>query len=114
MKLILGVAGFPDGWIKPDDVLNVDAKAVVDLMFPSEVQLLGDCNGENVRVRLFNLTADPTEHFDVAGDHPDLVAEMRERLQLYVDSAIPPNVAPEVVEGNPAKYDKGQPDENKN
>ena len=59
----------------------------------------GDLHHE--QVQLFDLAADPTESTNVASEHPNLVAEMLERLSELERTAIPPHVNPNVLEGNP-------------
>ena len=39
---------------------------------------------------LYNLTADPGEKRDLAASAPDLVAALQAKLQVYIDSAVPP------------------------
>ena len=53
------------------------------------------------QVQLFDLAADPTESTNVASEHPDLVAEMLERLEAIEGTAIPPHVNPNILKGNP-------------
>ena len=52
-------------------------------------------------MQLFDLAVDPSESTNVASDHPDLVAEMLERLEALEKTAIPPHVSDNVLEGNP-------------
>ena len=35
------------------------------------------------------LSADPTEHFDIADQHPDIVADMIRKLEKYRESLVP-------------------------
>ena len=64
-----------------------------------EVTLFGD-----LKVRLYNLTADPSERDNIAAGNPGVVAEMRERLRRHEETMIPPNVHAEVAEGNPNRH----------
>ena len=64
-----------------------------------EVTLFGD-----QKVRLYNLTADPSERDNIAAGNPGVVAEMRERLRRHEETMIPPNVHAEVAEGNPNRH----------
>ena len=56
-----------------------------------EVTLFGD-----LKVRLYNLTADPSERNNIAAGNPGVVAQMRERLHRHEETMIPPNVHAEV------------------
>jgi len=42
---------------------------------------------EEGRVELYDLQSDPDELHDVSGDHPEIVAEFKERMQAYLDKA---------------------------
>ena len=64
-----------------------------------EVTLFGD-----QKVRLYNLTADPSERNNIAAGNPGVVAQMRERLRRHEETMIPPNVHAEVAEGNPNRH----------
>ena len=64
-----------------------------------EVTLFGD-----LKVRLYNLTADPSERNNIAAGNPGVVAQMRERLHRHEETMIPPNVHAEVAEGNPNRH----------
>ena len=35
------------------------------------------------------LSADPTEHFDIADQHPDIVENMKRKLEKYRESLVP-------------------------
>jgi hypothetical protein len=39
---------------------------------------------------LFNVTRDPCEYFDVAAEHPDVVAALTARLADFQATAVPP------------------------
>ena len=56
--------------------------------------------------RLYNLTADPNEHNNLAQDMPEMVEMLSLRLEPYFDSMIPPHVAAQVEEGNPNLNEK--------
>ena len=49
------------------------------------------------------LTADPTEHFDIADQHPDIVTEMKKKLEKYRQSLVPANFPSPDPKSNP-KY----------
>ena len=70
---LLGGKSFPDGCPSGWVYLN----ATMDLP-PSNPSL----------VWLFNITKDPTEHNNVAEDHPDIVAELKAKIEVYNSSHI--------------------------
>ena len=43
-----------------------------------------------IKVALYNITADPTEHNDLSAKLPDVVAEMQERVKYYMKGLVPP------------------------
>ena len=65
---LLGGKGFPDGCASGWVYLN----GTMDLP-PLNPSLTW----------LFNVTADPTEHNNVASDYPDVVAKLKERIEVY-------------------------------
>jgi len=46
--------------------------------------------GELIKVALYNITADPTEHNDLSQKFPDVVKKLQERLEFYKKTAVPP------------------------
>ena len=59
----LRIAPIADGWV-------------------SQELMTGD---EPVETQLFNLRRDPYEHFDVAAEHPDVVARLRAQLVRFAE-----------------------------
>lgn len=55
-------------------------------------------------VRLYNLTQDPYEKVNLAGDNPYLVKNLLEKLEKYKMSMISPNIAKEIPQGNPKNF----------
>ena len=51
-------------------------------------------------------TADPFERTNIAEENPNIVAELKDKLDTYQKTMIPPNVLPETEKGNP-KYFNG-------
>jgi arylsulfatase A-like enzyme len=47
----------------------------------------GAGSGPRVLTELFNIDTDPAERFDVAADHPDIVARLRARMEAFASSA---------------------------
>ena len=44
---------------------------------------------DTLKVVLFNITADPTEHEDLSGKLPDVVEKMQERVKEYMKGVVP-------------------------
>lgn len=42
-----------------------------------------------IKVALYNITADPTEHVDLSQKFPDVVNKLQERLEFYKKTAVP-------------------------
>ena len=80
-------AGLLCGWYPPPAQLP-DARATVECgdLPPSLVSL--DCTEEEPC--LFNITADPCEHHNLAPDRPDEVARLGARLAEYAATAVLP------------------------
>ena len=49
-----------------------------------------DQSSERTEVALYNLTADPYERNDLSNKCPDVVSKLKERMQYYVNSTVPP------------------------
>ena len=58
--------------------------------FQFHQQLLED----RIKVALYNITADPTEHEDLSAKFPDIVKTLQKRLQYYNNSAVAPLFKP--------------------
>ncbi len=58
----------------------------------------------SVQVQLFNLTADPTEHFDISADYPDIVSAMLLRLQELEAGMIAPHSSACTKAGSPENF----------
>ena len=43
-----------------------------------------------MQVALYNITADPTEHHNLSEKLPDVVKEMKKRVQYYMKGVVPP------------------------
>lgn len=50
--------------------------------YPEQIQKLD-------QVKLYNLSHDPSERFDIAGKHPDVVAEIQEMVKSHQESFVP-------------------------
>lgn len=89
-KLLVGDPGEPSGWIPPPE-LDVDSY--------DGYKFRG-----NESVYLFNLKADPTEHYNLADVYPDLVATMKQRLIEYRKTMVPADNPPNDPHGDPAHF----------
>lgn len=47
-----------------------------------------------LKVVLYNITADPTEHNDLSEKLPDVVKALQERVQYYMKGVVPPLFRP--------------------
>ncbi|XP_052248928.1 arylsulfatase B-like isoform X2 [Dreissena polymorpha] len=72
-KLIEGSPGAFNGWTPLPPMLET----VVNEMFPP--------------YQLFDIDADPTEHFDIADQHPDVVKRLQDRINFHRTTAVPAN-----------------------
>ena len=59
---------------------------------------------QEVQTRLFNLTEDPFEKNNLAQNMPEMVQILSHRLEKYFASMIPPDNAPEIIDGNPNRH----------
>ena len=53
---------------------------------------------------LFNITADPEERNDLSSEHPEKVAELMSRLEVYNRTAVPVCYPPPDPQANPALH----------
>ena len=58
----------------------------------------GKANGT---VHLYNLTSDPNEMNDISKEYPETVGSLKNRLFQYVKNMIAPDIADEILAGNP-------------
>lgn len=54
--------------------------------------------------QLFDIENDPTEHFDIADQHPDVVNTMKARLDYYRQSLVPANYPKPDPAGDPKNF----------
>ena len=100
MKLLIGDPGKPDGWIPPPKVLNLQSAMEndqVSQLFESGQPSYCDLS----QTRLYNLTSDPYERINLAKQYPQMVEDLSERLSKYIKTMIAPDVAHEILAGNP-------------
>ncbi|XP_046566773.1 arylsulfatase J-like [Haliotis rubra] len=53
---------------------------------------------------LYNITSDPTEHFDLSAKYPELVTMMKQRLENWEKTRVPANHPPADPKSNPDLY----------
>ena len=53
---------------------------------------------------MVSLTADPTEHFDIAEKYPDVVEDMKKRLAKYRETLVPANFPPDDPKADPKNF----------
>jgi arylsulfatase A-like enzyme len=91
-KLIVGDPGSPSGWYPQPNasIPDTDHLAVTD----------------NTTTYLFDLDADPTEHFNVAEENTDVVAMMKMRLQETMKTYVHDlsTLHPPTAKSNPANF----------
>ncbi|XP_050408585.1 arylsulfatase J [Patella vulgata] len=102
-KLIVGDAGKPDGWTP----LPTDSNPAI----PQCTDQYGYCTDDKLyykssnKIQLFNISSDPTEHFDISKQYPDIVAKLKARLDFYTASAVPPFHSTPDPKSNPKYFD---------
>ncbi|XP_073242241.1 arylsulfatase B-like [Porites lutea] len=92
MKLLLSVPNA--SWYKPPE-LDGESSMRQYTPFDKNGRLGWFQDGEKttggtLQVALYNITADPTEHDDLSEKLPDVVKEMKERVQYYMKGVVPP------------------------
>ncbi|XP_064601569.1 arylsulfatase B-like [Liolophura sinensis] len=92
-KLIKGSAGRYNGWYPPP---TVDSDLEVDSSLYYQRR--------NDTYRLYDIEADPTEHFDLASQLPQIVSMMRDRLENYRKSMVPAGDLPDDPAGDPKNF----------
>ena len=59
---------------------------------------------EFVYKEIYYFTEDPNEYHNIAKENPTVVEELKEKLRVYYDSMIPPNIEEQIEEGNPHNF----------
>ncbi|XP_053373795.1 arylsulfatase B-like [Mercenaria mercenaria] len=105
-KLIQGYPGPFRDWYKPeqiyDDNINTSNESehysrLVDRDF---AKMKGIWSGEG----LYNLRDDPTEHYDLTDQHPDIVQSLKARLEEHRQSLVEPKRYPYDPRSDPSKF----------
>lgn len=94
MKLLMSVPNLT--WYKPPE-LSI------------EYQRLDQDLGVNstIKVALFNITADPTEHNDLSTQLPDVVKKLQDRVQYYMKALVPSLKKPPDPKASEVAQEKG-------
>ena len=104
MKLIKGEPGKHSHIISPDEMVDEDDDVSAD-QFPYENTLCSPPGSQTDNtLRLFNLTADPSERNDLILEHPEVAKRLLEKLSGYEATMIPPNLEPGNELGNPNRF----------
>ena len=102
MKLIKDVPGKQSTIISLDDPTEDE---ISEDQFPFENTLCHSPEGQiDSTLRLFNLTADPSESNDLILVHPDIAQELLKKLDSYEATMIPPHLEPGNERGNPNRF----------
>ncbi|XP_046561885.1 arylsulfatase B-like [Haliotis rubra] len=91
-KLILGYPGTPDGWHEPMNKTKDD-------IYDSIIYLKGD-----FPARLYNLHSDPAERYNLAPKKPDVVDQLRARIEDYRKQMVPALYPPGDPASNPKNF----------
>ncbi|XP_046368891.2 arylsulfatase B-like [Haliotis rufescens] len=91
LKLMQGSPGHHNGWA-PLPHLGIDER-----VFQADNQTFPP-------FMLYNITADPTEHFDLSGKYPELVDMMKKRLENWKKTRVPAQDHSHVPRANPKYY----------
>ncbi len=126
LKLIRGYAGKPDGWIPPEDVLGLDTDEVgrvQDMLTTTEKAESEECSSKGykvregdeanarfahygcLKVRLYDISVDPTERRDLSRERPADTARLLRRLSELEAGQIAADVAHQQERFNPAYTD---------
>mgnify|MGYP002629525166 CR=1 FL=1 len=90
-KLIRGDPGRPDGWIRPDQVVDQERR-------------MGVGGRKNQQLLLFNLDSDPYERVNLVTTYPAISSYLASLLDQYEAGMEPPHVAEIVPRGNPSNW----------
>ncbi|XP_046368967.2 arylsulfatase B-like [Haliotis rufescens] len=91
LKLMQGSPGANNGWA-PLPHLGIDER-----VYQADNQTFPP-------FMLYNITADPTEHFDLSATYPELVDMMKKRLENWKKSRVPAQDPSPVPAANPKNY----------
>ena len=98
-KLIRGDPGRPDGWIRPEDVRDVDSTEYFENL--TECQF----DQDDPKILLYNLKEDPYEKRDISKKYPKTAKRLSSLLDEYRASMKTPNIADDDPRGSPGNYE---------
>ena len=70
-------------------IASKDSGIIIIYFYNYSIQEL-DQNSERFKVALYNLTADPYERNYLSIKYPDVVSKLKDRMQYYINSTVPP------------------------
>ena len=97
-KIIVGNPGDYDGYIKHADKPQIKIKYDQPTDFLGKLKCtIGLCGGfgdyvldtDGAKMRLYNLKDDPSETYNIAAKHPDIVKKMRQRIEKFKEIVMP-------------------------
>ena len=88
-KLVNTSGGGPSGWYPPMNATNHGDRVSYEMMMQEYNEATVSTN---LSWLLFDLVSDPTEHFDVSNENPDLVQQMRDIMVAFEESGVPQNL----------------------
>jgi len=112
MKLLIGNPGdryhghFPPDEVDPENICPPGQGGDgIDNLDKMSIQMFSDIFSiADTEVYLYNIKEDPNEYHNIAKDNPTVVEELKEKLKVYYDSMIPPNIEEQIEEGNPSNF----------
>ena len=107
MKFVWGVARANNGWYPvpesndgvPTLIDPEDLDSIAELDFTHGDGEIGAPVSLSEPVFLFNITADPTEHVNLAEEMPDVVERMQNRIRELMEDMVPADYPPQVDGG---------------
>ena len=85
-------------------MLHLNKMTHVKFILCQKPRFLPQTKQNDINDDLISFSADPTEHFDIADQHPDIVEDMKKKLEQYKASEVPPNYPPPDPKSNPDNF----------
>ncbi|KAK3596801.1 hypothetical protein CHS0354_036640 [Potamilus streckersoni] len=99
-KLIEGSPGHSNGWYPLPKEYDPQSEVEEN----REEYLNESIISAELQHQLFDISNDPTEHFDISKKYPEVLKQMIERLSVYKKSLVPANYPPPDPKSNPKYY----------